>query len=361
MTTDKKTEAHNQGERDAANGRSRRILLLKPFESESDYQERVRSYNEGFEHARGQKDAAEGRCPHSPWGKPFESDENFSSRNRSYKAGYSGSGKSRPAAPSPSNDARRETGGEPSAASKASEGKTSESTGTSGRTIGGGRGSGGVGGGLAATVVIGIIIATLVGALWTKPHTPPTTPTPDNARQILWPGNRPSDAKPMSQPPKQLVEVDKCLLYKCGGERLKALEDTAIMAGPSLTANQIGLIKANTIVEPIDAAWVTNTPNVIRYRKSVEVSLNPTYYVQQGDLVYEYASWEGGCVTAWAKGFLGNMCPVADHSAFENIRQGKASVWYKVNIGNGLQGWVRRHGDIGWIRNGEPPNFQQVE
>lgn len=169
------------------------------------------------------------------------------------------------------------------------------------------------------------------------------------------------DVKALDQPPTRLTQIDICLLYQCGGDRVTAMMNWDIFAAPDPASMKLGVISAGNEFQPITAAWVTHAPSALRVKSRWTSEQNPAYSFEPGDLIYLYADWGEGCYTAWTRGYLygyfteGNSphppggvrkdlihCLAVDpNSQFvEWIQQGSYENWLGMSLSNGSTGWV---------------------
>lgn len=89
MFEDDQMKSHNQGEKDAAEGKDRSKPWPRPFESDESYQARCNAYDKGYFHTTGQKDGAVLKwTKSSPTTRFLESAETDKLRESAYRKGY---------------------------------------------------------------------------------------------------------------------------------------------------------------------------------------------------------------------------------------------------------------------------------
>jgi hypothetical protein len=220
----------------------------------------------------------------------------------------------------------------------------------------------GVGGAILLLVIFGI-----VGSILTTSHEREIKSLSGEAvripqQQLV---RTESDVQALAKPPSKMMQVDECLLYKCG-ERLRTKTEVPVLSEPSPSSSVIGAVDIGFEFEPITAAWVTNEPTVVRVRDRSVAEENPGYSFEVGDFIYLYAYWGEGCYTAWTKGvlygyfeeghrpggshvFMKSMISCIminpDLPVFERVREGVATFWIKLRLNDGRIGWVKSEDD----------------
>lgn len=168
--------------------------------------------------------------------------------------------------------------------------------------------------------------------------------------------------RPLSQPPETLVEIDPCLLYRCGEERWRAKKKLVAYSAPDTASPRVGIVESGAVFKPINMAWVTLKPRVDKVRErfaSGEASGNDPVWYERGQLIYKYAYWGHGCITVWTNGYLYNYFEegrrprkattcldllVSDHY-FDNVQKGSYVIWLKLRFDDGRVGWIIRERD----------------
>lgn len=173
------------------------------------------------------------------------------------------------------------------------------------------------------------------------------------------------DVKALTHPPAQMIQVDICLLYKCG-ERLKTKKSLTVFAAPDSASPRVGYLAPGAEFEPLSAAWVTTQPQVLKVRQRWAAEQNAAYWFEPGDLIYLYAYWGEGCSTTWTRGYLygyfdeghrpgGNdvfrkdliNCLMIDSNPpdVEEVQRGASVLWIKLKMNDGRAGWIRKETD----------------
>lgn len=176
----------------------------------------------------------------------------------------------------------------------------------------------------------------------------------------------PKDVRAVPDAPSQLTQIHPCLLYKCGGSRIRAKTPLSLRQGPGARYSAVGTAPAGSEYEPDNAAYITLRPAVHEVTRPFN-SRRPSYQFKKGEKVLTYAEWGEGCATAWFGGKLhGYSEPVNSYEAFrgtkneiscvslsENateITQGQSEIWLRIKLADGRTGWLRSDSaSIDWV------------
>lgn len=154
------TKSHNQGEKDASEGKDRSKPWPRPFESDKSHNDRCKAYDEGYFHTVGQKDGADLHFSKSqPTGRAFESESSDHTREKAYASGYKNGAQSWM---SKQNLVQRLNAAIPGVWSKAS---------TQQSTNGGSNNKGGIGEIIGLIVLAATCVGLTFGSMWVMEHT----------------------------------------------------------------------------------------------------------------------------------------------------------------------------------------------